>query len=326
MIQPVEMRQTRPVTLHDNAASTTTDVWRMLVAAKDGDLDQIKALVADCPALATCQFNYTPPLHLAAREGHADVVRYLIEREAVDPTYSTYPFKDTLVTMADDRGHGEIVAMLRAALADPVLARVKGESGDIDYGQDAWQRRFQKAVNHNQFRETKALLQERPDLALDEIASWGEGILMMPSNRRNRPMLELLLQHNARVPDMSKWGRAYYFKHTDIAAFLLSSGMNPNHMTWHHVTLLHDMAQEGDIAKATLLLDHGSDLDPIEEEYQSTPLGLASRWGRREMVSFLLDRGADPSKSGAPWSTPLAWARKKGHVEIESDLRRRGAR
>ena len=47
------------------------------------------------------------------------------------------------------------------------------------------------------------------------------------------------------------------------------------------MTLLHDMAHEGDIPKAMLLLDHGADINPIDEEYQSTPLGMAARWGRR---------------------------------------------
>ena len=106
----------------------------------------------------------------------------------------------------------------------------------------------------------------------------------------------------------------------------MENGMNPNHMTWHHVTLLHDMAQEGDLRKARLLLDHGADINPIDEEYRSTPLGLAARWGQREMVAFLLERGADPNKSGARWARPLAWARKKGHAAIETDLRQAGAR
>ena len=86
------------------------------------------------------------------------------------------------------------------------------------------------------------------------------------------------------------------------------------------------MAQEGDIPKARLLHDHGADLNAVDEEYGSTPLGFAARWGQREMVAFLLERGADPNKSNAVWSTPLAWARKKGHAEIENDLSRAGAR
>jgi hypothetical protein len=44
------------------------------------------------------------------------------------------------------------------------------------------------------------------------------------------------------------------------------------------------------------------------------------------MVAFMLERGADVNKSGAPWATSLAWARKKGHAVIEADLRQVGAR
>ena len=34
----------------------------------------------------------------------------------------------------------------------------------------------------------------------------------------------------------------------------------------------------------------------------------------------------DPNTAGAPWAMPLAWAQKKGHREIEADLRAAGAR
>ena len=149
---------------------------------------------------------------------------------------------------------------------------------------------------------------------------------MMPARRGNRSMLECLMRFGAQVPSISKWARFYYFVHDNIAAFLLESGMSPHHTTWHEVTLLHDMAQSGDIAKARMLLDHGADINAVDEEYRSTPLGLATRWGQKEMAVFLLDRGADPNKAGAPWSMPLAWARKKGHHELASALMAAGAR
>jgi uncharacterized protein len=39
------------------------------------------------------------------------------------------------------------------------------------------------------------------------------------------------------------------------------------------------MAFTGDLQKVRLLLDHGADIDAIDEEYRSTPLGYAARWG-----------------------------------------------
>ena len=70
---------------------------------------------------------------------------------------------------------------------------------------------------------------------------------------------------------------------------------------------------------------HEGVVSTTDEEYRSTPLGYAARRGRREMVAFLLGRGADVNKSGAPWARPLAWVRKKDFPEIEADLRQAGA-
>ena len=325
MIKPVEMRQTLPMTLHGGASSTTTEVWDMLCASRDGDLDRVTQLIAGRPGLSTCQYNYTPPLHFAVREGHLSLVQLLVDRGAFDPGYKTYPFGDTLPTMARDRGRDDIAQVLETASTTPGVTRKWVETGEIDYGQDEGQRRFDQALHDGTFREIERSLGERPELARNELSSWVEGVLMMPAKKRDRPLLELLMRFGAQVPAVSKWGRFYYFRHDDIAAFLMDSGMSPRHMSWHGVTLLHDMAQAGDIAKARLLIDRGADIDAVDDEYRSTPLGMAARWGQRAMVALLLGRGADPNRSGATWSTPLAWARKKGHADIATDLVAAGA-
>jgi len=326
MIQLAEMRETRPMEIHDGVISTTTDVWNMLSASRNGDLDCVKDLAQRCPALISCQYDYTAPLHLAVREGRLDVVRYLVENGALNPNYKTHPFLEPLAMVAEDRGYDAIAQFLKESLDNPKLTREWGDTGKIDYGKDETERRFQNLVDKSEYAEVEALLEERPELARDELAFWGEGILAMPAKGRDRRMLELLMQYGARVPDLSKWGERYYFKHYDIAVFLLEQGMNPNHMNWHRTTLLHDKAYLGDIQKAGLLLDHGAGINAVDEEFRSTPLGFAARWGQREMVAFLLERGADPNISGAPWATPLAWARKKARADIEADLRQAGAR
>jgi ankyrin repeat protein len=326
MIQPVEMQQTLPMTLHGGASSTTTEVWEMLSAARTGNLVRINELIGYRQQLSTCQFNYTPPLHFAVREGHVEIVRALIAQRAFDPNYKSYPFADTLLTMAEDRGHEEIAHLLHEALSRPELTCKWVDTGDIDYRQTEEQQRLDKAVHAGSLREVERILDASPELARNELSSWAEGILMMPAKAANRPLLELLMRFGARVPQLSKWGRFYYFKHDDIAAFLLERGMTARHMTWQGVTLLHDMAQSGDIVKARLLLEHGADINAIDDEYRSTPLGLAARWGHKDMVAFLLERGADCDAAGAEWSTPLAWARKKNHPEVARALTAAGAK
>jgi ankyrin repeat protein len=325
MIPPIEMQRTLPITLH-GATSTTTEVWEMLCACRDGNLERAMELIAHQPALATCQFNYTPPLHFAVREGHLPLVRALIESGGYDSTYKGYPFGDSLQTMAQDRGHDDVVQALRHAAETPGLNRKWADTGDIDFRQDDEERQFDMAVQDGNLHDVERLLHARPELARNELSSWAEGVLMMPAKKRNRPLLELLMQFGARVPAMSKWGRFYYFVHNDIASFLLERGMSARHVTWQGVTLLHDMAQTGELRRARLLLEHGAEINVVDDEYRSTPLGMAARWGLTKMVRFLLERGADPNRSGASWSTPVAWAKLKGHARIANDLIAAGAR
>ncbi|HEX9366566.1 MAG TPA: ankyrin repeat domain-containing protein, partial [Vicinamibacterales bacterium] len=317
---PVEMRTALPKRLHDGTVVPTTTIWRMLVAAREGDLATASSLVEECPSLVFCDYNYMPPLHLAVREGHLEIVRFLAERGAVNPNHRTYPYQETLLTVAEDRGFTAIAGLLEeyGRKSDP--ARPADEIGEIDYGRDPQRRRFQQLVNANARGAVEALLKERPELATDPFAFWSEGVLMMPAHDNHHAMIELLMRHGAGVPDMTKWGREYYFKHDDIAVFLMDRGMNPNHMNCHRTTLLHGMAQLGEVRKATLLLDHGADINAVDDEFRSTPLGFAARWGQRQMVTLLLDRGADPTLAGADWATPREWARKKGHAKIAAAL------
>ena len=133
----------------------------------------------------------------------------------------------------------------------------------------------------------------------------------------------LTFHYGATVPKVTKWGKSYYFKRLNVGRFLVKKGANPNHKNWHSTTLLHDVVYDGEIEKARLLLDHGAEIDPVDEEYCSTPLGLAARAGDREMVGFLLQQGADPTAAGADWATPLEWADRGGHTQIVELLRGR---
>ena len=88
----------------------------------------------------------------------------------------------------------------------------------------------------------------------------------------------------------------------------------------HHVAM-NMCADEHRIPFAKMLLDAGASLDVRDTLLKSTPLGWACRWGRRELVAFYFQRGADPVEADAePWATPLAWARKGGREDIAALL------
>lgn len=320
MIQPNEMKAERPMHIANEVASTTTQVWGVLHASYEGDLDTVKALCEKTPELIYAQYNYTPPIHFAVREGHYHLVEYLLQKGAYSPEYKTYPFLDNLLIVARDRQYDDIADMLQQYTDDPTRHKYGKDNGQIFYKRTPLDIHFEETIDKGFIDDAENLLKVNPELVHDETFFWGEGIMMMPTKDNNLQMVELLLSYGAKVPLLLKWAQYYYFKHADMATFLMDKGINPGIMSWHHVTLLHDMAQKGFIDKADLLIKHGADLNPVEEEYQSTPLGLAARWGHLPMVEYLLAQGADPHKAGKPWATPLAWAKKKGHTDIENVL------
>ena len=324
MLQPHEFTKELPVKLSNGVLSSTTLVWQMLAAAKNGDLAQVKTLAASCPELIYAQYNYTPPIHFAVREGHTEMVHYLLEQGAHDPSYKIYPFGESLQTLADDRGFAEIKTALDRYAADPSGQKYKGDNGEILFGRNEIQEAFQKAVYEEDLQKTAEIVEQHPEFAMDPDYFWGEGILLFAAKAHHLPMIELLTSYGATVPSLLKWAQFYYFERLDGAATMMKKGMSANTMSWHHVTLLHDMAQKGALEKAKLLIQYGADINAIDEEYQSTPLGMAASWGHTEMVNYLLEQGADPNKSGASWSTPIAWAGKKGHAEVERVLLDKG--
>jgi ankyrin repeat protein len=316
--------------------------YNIYLAAVFGDRKYVQEALSRDPSLANFEdSSHARPISAAARRNDLDMVKLLLDHGA-NPSLPEGGARlgEALWTAVYQRQH-EMAKLLLEHGANPNTAPESSGSalfqarGDdeltrllLDHGaQDKTgdMHEFQMAVGENDLVRVESILKSNPDLVLNDNAFWGEGILCGPAKGQRTEMIKLLMRYGARVPDVTKWGREYYFKHYDMAEFLLDNGMNPNHMTWHHVTLLHDMAQKGDIPKARLLLDHGAEINPVDEEYQSTPLGFAARWGNREMVKLLLERGADPNKSGAPWSTPLVWARKKGHNDIEAELLQAGA-
>ena len=90
-------------------------IWQVLNAARDGDTTRLRAMLEDDPALVNAEFWYTPPLHFAAREGHLDATRMLVEADADIFRRSLYA-QETLLQMALDRGHDEVANLLRDEL------------------------------------------------------------------------------------------------------------------------------------------------------------------------------------------------------------------
>jgi ankyrin repeat protein len=75
-----------------------------------------------------------------------------------------------------------------------------------------------------------------------------------------------------------------------------------------------------------LLLDKGADINAQDLEKGATPLHHAASWGRTEVLSILIARGADLNLKNKAGQTPLRAAVTNEQKETAELLRRRGAR
>jgi ankyrin repeat protein len=103
----------------------------------------------------------------------------------------------------------------------------------------------------------------------------------------------------------------------ELTELLLAHGMDPNRREWPNVTPLHRFAEDADVENAAIFIAHGANIDAVDEEFETTPLGYAARFGRALMAAFLLRNGASLRPTGvAEWSTPIAWATRRGHQRV----------
>jgi len=105
------------------------DMIRLCWAASQGDLDEVRSLIASGVDPNIGDYDGRTALHLAASEGHHDLVAYLLE-QSVDPS-PVDRWGGTPVADAQRGGHREIVALLEKTLGgravpEPVVAASAG--------------------------------------------------------------------------------------------------------------------------------------------------------------------------------------------------------
>jgi glutaminase len=92
----------------------TEAVVALTWAASQGDLNEVRALIAAGTEPGTADYDGRTPLHLAAAEGQLDVVRYLLAAGA--SPQPTDRWGGTPLSDAETNGHAEIATLLRDAV------------------------------------------------------------------------------------------------------------------------------------------------------------------------------------------------------------------
>ena len=304
------------------------------VAAKIGWYARVKELLDADPGLVNRRPDHVGyysglPLRNAAGNGHLEVVKLLLARGANpnEPEAGIAPFGGALHSAVGKR-HYEIAKLLLEHGAD-ANAMVES-SGDVLH--------IAKVANASpEFVEWLASYVTRRDpdiIAYEADESMLKGILEADPaapvehflgrliSEDLRPMLELILRYQ---PDILRrqtalseaWWNSGTIVSGEQARWLLAHGLSPRLANWLGMTMVHRSAAKGRIDVAEVLLEAGADLDPMDSEWASTPLGWAVRHGQAEMARWLVARGADISApADRPWARPVEWAKRGGDAEM----------
>ncbi len=103
--------------------------------------------------------------------------------------------------------------------------------------------------------------------------------------------------------------------HSCVAQILLDNGASVSKVDDGGFTAVHFAAQEGQLALTKLLVKAGSDLEATSSRKGCTPLHLAAGRGHSEVMSALIDAGANPNSRMLDGGTPIHGAVQDGHLE-----------
>jgi ankyrin repeat protein len=306
------------------------------MAALKGDEARVRTLLDLDPSLANKPSEYVTyyagsgtPLKNAAMAGRMAIVQLLLEKGADPnlPEEGIAPMGHALHS-AVVYNHIEIVKLLLEHGAHPnvpVESSADTLTAALERGDKAMinllcsfgaARSLDLLAYYGDIQTAAAVLKANPALA-DNVPA-----LETAAGQGNEDFIHLILHYQPDLPKhiavgVESRGPQDAIKSRELTEFLFQRGMNANFRNWLGITPLHRFAARGDIHNAALFLEHGADIDAIDEQHCTTPLGWAAKAGKAEMVQFLLEKGANAHlPTDKLWARPRAWAEKRGHEAV----------
>ena len=285
---------------NDNSATLHAETYPLHESAWTGDLDSVNHFITVHMAdvNATTDYGYTP-LHQAASRGRAPVVSILIAAGA--EVNAKNIDGDTPLHRAARYGHASAVSILIASGAE---VNAKNIDGDTPLA-----RTWRSSVGSR--------------VAVMLIAAgghWGEpcenGFVVSTSWRTpcicNSPKVKthmgkacMSADHAPPVHSLDDWQDAIRANDTTlIAHFIAEHGQDPDEDYG-----LHSTVGNGYHLAARVLIEGGANVDLRQSG--ETPLHLAVRSEQSEMITLLLNRGANASLANDDGETPLHLAARR---------------
>ncbi|MBQ9681852.1 MAG: ankyrin repeat domain-containing protein [Neisseriaceae bacterium] len=244
----------------------------LMLAARYGHTDVMKLLIEKGADVSIIE----KALSLATKHGHIASVRLLFELGLANAN-STDHWETPILTIASGNGHKDLVQFLLDNGAE--VNRLGGFGG--------YETAIKDAVFGNHIEIVQLLLDAGADVNL------GDKIGNLKSINA-QPVLYMVCDTYGEKINM------------DMLKLLLDAGVNVNAMDNLHETALYKAAENGDIDAVRLLLDYGADVNLGRETPLITALSDDSK-NMHAIVQLLIDNGADVHRctDKSLWSTVM---------------------
>ncbi|GAA6106240.1 ankyrin-2b isoform X5 [Tachysurus ichikawai] len=282
-----------------------------LRAARAGNIDKVLEYLKGGVDICTCNQNGLNALHLAAKEGHMDLVQELLDRGAAVDS-ATKQKGNTALHIASLAGQGDVVKTLVKRGAD---INAQSQNGFTP---------LYMASQENHLDVVRYLLENggNQSTATED----GFTPLAIALQQGHNQVVSILLENDTkgkvRLPALHIAARK---DDTKSAALLLQNDHNADVQSKSGLTALHLAAQEDKVSVAEILVKNNASLDQ-QTKLGYTPLIVACHYGNAKMVNFLLKNNASVNAKTKNGYTPLHQAAQQGNTHIINVLLQYGAK